>query len=86
MFEPLGQRVLVEDIAEKYEGRLMIAPTSKEKPTLMSQVVAISAEIISPKLSVGDVIYRGEWSGQIVITDGKQYRVMPIADVIGKLK
>jgi co-chaperonin GroES (HSP10) len=86
MFEPLGQRILVEDIAEKHDGKLMIPPTSKEKPTLMSQVVAISKEITKPLIKVGDTIYRGEWVGQLLNVDGKIYRIMNVMDVLGRLE
>jgi co-chaperonin GroES (HSP10) len=85
-FSPLGQRVLVEDIVENYEGMLKLPPTSKEKPTLMSMVVSISKDILNPQIKVGDTIYRSEWIGQLVNVDGKQYRIMNIMDVLGKLE
>ncbi|MDD5009907.1 MAG: hypothetical protein PHC68_16090, partial [Syntrophorhabdaceae bacterium] len=78
-FIPLGQRVLVEDVSEKYNGKLLLAPVSKEKPTLMSQVVAISTEIVGPKIKIGDTIYRSEFVGQLLNVDGKVYRIMNIA-------
>jgi co-chaperonin GroES (HSP10) len=85
-FQPLGQRVLVEDIAEKYSGMLMLPATSREKPTLMSQVVAISSEVVTPKIKCGDTIYRSEFVGQLLNVDGKLYRIMNIADVLGRLE
>lgn len=85
-FQPLGQRILVEDIGEKYDGRLQLPPASREKPTLMSQVVAISGEITNAKFKVGDTIYRSEFVGQLLNVDGKVYRIMNIVDVLGRLE
>jgi co-chaperonin GroES (HSP10) len=82
-FVPLGSRVLIDDIPEKYDGKLIISATSKEKPTFMGVVLAIGPLVKT--LSVGDVVYIGQWSGQMANIDGKSYRTMPEADVIGKL-
>lgn len=91
--EPLGQRILVEDVIEKYEGKLELPPTSKEKPTFTGKVVAISKEISAKNIAIGDTIYRGEWIGQIIESKNDnlgrltyQTRVMNIADVLGKVK
>jgi co-chaperonin GroES (HSP10) len=85
-FVPLGQRILVEDFSEKHDGKLLLPPTAKEKPTLMSQVVAISAEITNAKIKAGDTIYRSEFVGQLLNVDGKVYRIMNIIDVLGRLE
>ena len=84
-FIPLGQRILVEDIVEKYDGILQLPPNSKEKPTFTSIVLNISEEIVNPKIKIDDVISRGEWIGQIIDVKLK-YRVMNIADVLGKME
>jgi co-chaperonin GroES (HSP10) len=84
-FVPLGQRILVEDILEKYIGRLVLPPTSPEKPTFQSKVIAISGDIINCKFAVGDTIYRSQWIGQIIDVE-KNHRVMNISDVLGKLE
>lgn len=82
MFVPLGQRILVEDIIETYVGTLQLPPTSREKPTFTSKVIAMSDEIANPKIKIGDVIHRGEFIGQIM--DVKNHlRVMNIMDVLG---
>jgi co-chaperonin GroES (HSP10) len=74
-FIPLGQRVLVEDIFERYEGILQLPPTSKEKPTFTGRVAAISEEIVKPHIKIDDIIFLG----QLIY----QSRAMNIADVLG---
>jgi co-chaperonin GroES (HSP10) len=81
-FMPLNARILVEDIPEKYEGKLIISATSKEKPTFMAIVMAIGPDVKT--MAVDDVVYISQWAGQIVNLDGKPYRTMPAADVLGK--
>ena len=87
-FKPCGQRILVEDIVEKYDGLLQLPPSSKErgeKPTFQSIVIAVSEEIVDPKIKVDDVICRGEFIGQIL--DVKlRHRVMNVADALGKME
>ena len=51
-FKPLGQRILVEDIVEKYDGLLQLPPSSREKPTFQSIVIAISDEIENDKIKI----------------------------------
>jgi len=82
-FKPLGARVLVDDIPEKNDGLIKIAPTSKEKPTLMAIVLSIGRDV--KYVAVDDVIYRGEWAGQMVCVDNKIYRVMQESDIVGKV-
>ncbi len=92
-FIPLGNRIMVEDIIEKHHGMIAISPMTKEKPTGTGTVIALGDTINNPKavggattqVAVGDIIYRGEFIGQIVKVDGKEYRVMNISDVLGKL-
>ncbi len=93
MVEPMNSRVLVEGIKDEYHGILEIPPNSKEKPTLKSRIVAISNNVNNPKsaqcvnlpIEVGDIIYHGEWAGLIVRIEDKNYRIMPVADIVGKL-
>ena len=85
-FIPMGQRVLVEDIPEKRDGIIQFAANVKEKPTLRSTVIAISPEIVACKLKIGDVIYRSEFVGQLIVVDDKQYRNMAYSDVLGRLE
>jgi co-chaperonin GroES (HSP10) len=84
-FEPLANRVLVDDIKEdRSELRIQLPPSSKEKPTNRATVVAIGPDVKA--VIVGDIIYIGEWIGQLVNIDGKQYRSMNAIDILGKVK
>jgi chaperonin GroES len=77
--KPLKQCVLVERDIQKQEG-LIVLP--KEK--LFTGVV----KAIGPKveeLMVDDHILFGEYSGQPVKHDGKEYLMMNESDVIGVL-
>ncbi len=83
-FKPLGARILVEDIPEKYEGKIALSPLSKEKPTGTGVVLAIGPDV--KNVAVEDVIFIGQYIGQIIILEGKPYRVMQAIDVLGKME
>ena len=83
-FVPTNNRILVEDIIETHHGLIAMSPMTKEKPTGTGKVIAIGLGVTG--VLVGDTIFRGEFIGQIVKVDGKEYRVMLAADVLGKLE
>jgi chaperonin GroES len=85
---PLSNCVLVEQDVEKSTG-LIILPESKMSSGV---VVAVGTglrkedgSLVPMDLAVGDHVLFGEFSGQKVKHDGKEYLMMREPDVIGVL-
>jgi chaperonin GroES len=83
--QPINQHVLLEmeEREEKTASGIYIPDTAKEKPQF-AKVVAISG-IEKPEISVGDVVFYKNFSGTELEYDGKNYLMMPYADILGKL-
>ena len=84
--QPINQHVLLE-MEEEKEAKtasgIIIPDTAKEKPQF-AKVVAISG-IEKPEISVGDVVFYKNFSGTELEFDGKNFLMMPYADILGKL-
>lgn len=85
---PLSNCVLIEQDVEKSTG-LIVLPESKMSSGM---VVAVGAglrkedgSLVPMDLAVGDHVLFGEFSGQKVKHDGKEYLMMREPDVIGVL-
>jgi chaperonin GroES len=85
---PLSNCVLIEQDIEKSSG-LIVLPESKMSSGV---VVAVGAglrkedgSLVPMDLAVGDHVLFGEFSGQKVKHDGKEYLMMREPDVIGVL-
>lgn len=85
---PLSNCVLIEQDVEKSTG-LIVLPESKMSSGM---VVAVGAglrkedgSLVPMDLTVGDHVLFGEFSGQKVKHDGKEYLMMREPDVIGVL-
>lgn len=85
---PLGNCVLIEQDVEKSTG-LIVLPESKMSSGM---VVAVGAglrkedgSLVPMDLAVGDHVLFGEFSGQKVKHEGKEYLMMREPDVIGVL-
>jgi chaperonin GroES len=83
-FEPLGARVLVKDIVEKKTGMLEMAPNVKGEPPVNGTVIAIGPDVKT--VLIGDIVYYSKWINQNVKLDGEEYRIIPINDILGKVK
>jgi chaperonin GroES len=83
--QPLADRVLVEpmEIQEVKKGGIIIPDTAKEKPHF-AKVLALSG-IEDPEISVGDVVFFKSFSGTELEFNGKEYMMMPYADILGKV-
>ena len=84
--KPLGSRVLVQRKVEeekKSAGGIIIPDTAKEKP-LMAKVNAIG-NIENPGIKAGDVVLYKKFSGTEVKFEGKDYLILPYADVLAKI-
>ncbi len=83
--QPINQHVLLEIEAteEKTASGIIIPDTAKEKPQF-AKVLAISG-IEDPEISVGDVVFYKNFSGTELEYNGKEYLMMPYADILGRI-
>jgi chaperonin GroES len=83
--QPINQHVLLErEAAEETTASGIIIPdTAREKPQL-AKVLAISG-IEDSEISVGDVVFYKNFSGTELEFDGKEYLMMPYADILGRV-
>ena len=84
-FRPLHDRVLVRPLEgeQKTAGGIIIPDTAKEKPQY-AKVLAMSG-IEDPEISVGDVVFYKNFSGTELEFNGKEYLMMPYADILGRI-
>jgi chaperonin GroES len=68
---------------KKTASGIIIPDTVKEKPQY-AKVLAISG-IEDPEISVGDVVFYKSFSGTELEFDGKEYLMMPYADILGRI-
>ena len=84
--QPINQHVLLE-MEEEKEAKtasgIIIPDTAKEKPQF-AKVVSISG-IENPEIAVGDVVFYKNFTGTELEYEGKNYLMMPYADILGKL-
>jgi chaperonin GroES len=84
--QPINQQVLLELEDAKEEttvSGIIIPDTAKEKPQ-HAKVVALSG-IDKPEISVGDVVFYKAFAGTELEFEGKNYLMIPYADILGKL-
>ena len=83
--QPINQHVLLEREAseEKTASGIIIPDTAKEKPQF-ARVLAISG-IEDPEIAVGDVVFYKNFAGTELEFDGKEYLMMPYADILGRI-
>lgn len=83
--QPINQHVLLEREAseEKTASGIFIPDTAQEKP-IFAKVLAISG-IEDPEIAVGDVVFYKNFSGTELEFEGKEYLMMPYADILGRL-
>lgn len=84
--QPINQHVLLE-MEEEKEAKtasgIIIPDTAKEKPQF-AKVVSISG-IENPEIAVGDVVFYKNFTGTELEYEGRNYLMMPYADILGKL-
>jgi len=88
MLKPLSDRVLIQaNPAEtKTASGIIIPDTAKEKP-LQGTVIAVGPGKIDEPMTVkvNDNVLYGQYSGQEIKLDGKDYLIMKEADIYGIL-
>lgn len=84
--QPINQQVLLEievSKEEKTESGIIIPDTAKEKPQY-ARVTALSG-IEKPEISPGDMVFYKNFSGTEIEFEGKEFLMIPYADILGKL-
>jgi len=83
--QPINQHVLLELEAseEKTASGIIIPDTAQEKP-IFAKVLALSG-IEDPEISVGDVVFYKNFSGTELEFDGRNFLMMPYADILGRV-
>ena len=85
--QPINQNVLL-DLSEKEKeqktpGGIIIPDTAREKPS-MARVVGLS-NIENAEVSIGDTVLFKEYSGTTTEFEGKEYLLLPYADLLAKI-
>lgn len=83
--QPINQHVLLEIEAkeEKTASGIIIPDTVNVKPQI-AKVLSISG-IEDPEIAVGDVVFYKNFTGTELEFDGKEYLMMPYADILGRI-
>ena len=84
--QPINQQVLLElesSKEEKTASGIIIPDTAKEKTKFAK--VASMGTIEKPEISVGDMVFYKDFSGNEIEFDGKSYLMIPYADILGKV-
>lgn len=84
---PVNQNVILDVTEEQKEQKtasgIIIPDSAKEKPKY-AKVVALS-NIENAEIAVGDMVYFKEFSGNETEFEGKNYLVIPYADILAKI-
>ncbi len=84
---PVNQNVILDVTEEQKEqttaSGIIIPDSAKEKQTF-AKVVALS-NIENAEIAVGDTVYFKEFSGNETEFEGKNYLVIPYADILAKI-
>lgn len=83
--QPVNQQVLLhfEKEEEKTKGGILIPDSAKKRPKF-AQVIALSG-IENTEISVGDRVFFKEYSGTEIAFEGKDYLLVPYADILAKI-
>ncbi len=84
--QPINEQVLLELEEAKEEttvSGIIIPDTAKEKPQY-AKVAALSG-IEKPEISIGDIVFYKAFSGTEIEFEGKNYLMIPYADILGKM-
>lgn len=85
--QPVNQNVLLEISSEAEEVKILsgiiIPDTAKEKQHI-ARVVAMSS-IENTEIAVGDEVLYNAYSGTETTFEGKQYLLIPYADILAKI-
>ena len=86
--QPIGDKILIEPIKnDNYtKSGIYIPETANNKTTKMAKVIFLGDDkSLTGKVAPGDTVIINSFSGQEVVLDSKQYLVITINDILGKL-
>ena len=84
--QPINQHVLVElkkQEEEKTASGIIIPDSAKAQDN--TGVVAAISQIENPEIAEGETVMFKERAGEELEFDGKNYRMVPYADILGKI-
>jgi chaperonin GroES len=85
--QPLNQNVILDLSKEEQEATtpagIIIPDTAKEKP-IHAKVIAVG-NIENLEIKVGDRVFFKKFSGTELEYDGKNYLIIPYADLLAKV-
>jgi chaperonin GroES len=85
--QPLNDNVLLEITDEFTETKtpsgIILPDSAKEKPSV-GKILAMG-NIEEPAIQPGDVVLYKKFSGNKVELDGKEYLILPYADILAKV-
>lgn len=83
--QPVNQQILLEfqQAEEKTASGIIIPDSAKEKPKF-AKVIAMSG-IENAEISVGDIVLYKQYSGTEINFEGKDFLLVPYADVLAKV-
>ncbi len=91
--KPLDDRVVLEptEAEEKSVGGIILPDTAKQKPQ-QGKVIAVGPGRLTEKgtrvamaVKVGDTVLFGKYSGSDVEVNGKEFKIVREAEILGKL-
>ena len=91
--KPLDDRVVLEptEAEEKTAGGILLPDTAKQKPQ-QGKVIAVGPGKLTEKgtrvamaVKVGDTVLFGKYSGSDVEVNGKEFKIVREAEILGKL-
>ncbi len=86
--QPIGDKILVEPVKnENYtKSGIYLPETANNKTTKIAKVVSLGDDkLLTGKVAPRDTVIINSFSGQEVILDNKQYLVIVLNDILGKL-
>ena len=94
MIKPLGDRIVIKVVedTEQTSGGIFIPDSAKEKPQ-KGEVVAIGLGKMNDKgerepldVKVGEVVLYAKYAGTDVKTDGIEYKILSVKDVLAVIE
>lgn len=94
MLRPIGDRVVVKVIedTEQTSGGIFIPDSAKEKPQ-KGEIIAVGQGKVNDKgerepldVKVGEVVLYAKYAGTDVKTDGIEYKILSVKDVLAVIE
>lgn len=88
MFEPMGDRVLVQPVEQNMvtAAGIILPEQAKERPQEGEVLAVGTAYEMKQSLNVGDIILYAKFGGTEVEIDDKEYVILRQNDILGRIK